>query len=615
MKRTSRVAAALAALVWSAPAVGAPFLSSTDFIIAIDTDPVASLSDYPDGENPLSALDNNSGTKYLNFGEINTGIMVKPFSGPSIIQSMVLTTANDAVARDPASWAIYGTNENVDLLAPGVDDGDSLIANWTLISQGNVALPAARETVGPVLSFANSTAYSTYRILFPTVKDANAANSMQVADINLFTTNNGTGTSILSTIDDVAAFQLPVPDSRYGANEAPRFVLDGTGPNFTVPSQSRYPANENPPLAVDGIGDVGGNKYLNFGKEESGFIVTPAGGSSHVRSFQLTTAGDAPGRDPASWQLYGTSQPITSADNSRGLAETWTLVDAGTLALPEERNTLGPVVTVNNAASYSSYKMLFPTLKDTNAAGVDSMQLAEASFFASTDGMGPDLLNAGDSILAIDGTVPTGLETKYLNFGTDNSGLIITPAAGAKVMTSFQITTANDAPERDPASYQLFGTNATIASADNSQGNGEAWTLISSGALTLPDERETDSTAVSFTNTTSYKSYKLIFPTLKQVPDPENPGMFLEPNSMQIGGLQFFDSSVAADVDLDNDGDVDGNDFLLIQRTNPSLIGDWKTQFGAAVGAAGSVPEPGCGVLALLAGAGGALCRRKAPQR
>lgn len=49
------------------------------------------------------------------------------------------------------------------------------------------------------------------------------------------------------------------------------------------------------------------------------------------------------------------------------------------------------------------------------------------------------------------------------------------------------------------------------------------------------------------------------------------------------------------DVDLDNDGDVDGRDFLLIQRTNPALISEWQAQYGSAspVNAfTGAVPEP-----------------------
>lgn len=48
-------------------------------------------------------------------------------------------------------------------------------------------------------------------------------------------------------------------------------------------------------------------------------------------------------------------------------------------------------------------------------------------------------------------------------------------------------------------------------------------------------------------------------------------------------------------VDLDHDGDVDGVDFLLIQRTNPALIPQWQSQFGSASPVkafTNAVPEP-----------------------
>ena len=54
-----------------------------------------------------------------------------------------------------------------------------------------------------------------------------------------------------------------------------------------------------------------------------------------------------------------------------------------------------------------------------------------------------------------------------------------------------------------------------------------------------------------------------------------------------------------ANADLDNDGDVDGLDFLIIQRTDPSLIPLWQSQYGMNPLAAASVPEPACWVLAL----------------
>lgn len=619
----------------------APILSPTDFVIAIDRDPPLSLSNSPDQERAAFALDGDPGTKYLNFGKLDTGILITPIVGATTLRSMQLWTANDFSARDPASWAIAGTNDPIDHVA--ANNGTSVLpgVTWTPIASGNVAMPGTlpgggvfladgvtpdpantgRFEAGPLLSFANSTPYTSYRILFPTVKAPNGAgaDSMQVSEINLFQTADGpvSGSNFVSVVDGASAFQLPKPDSRYPAGEPPVNAIDGFG--AALPSGSNFPAAESPVQLIDG--NVA-SKYLNGSGLDSGFIVTPAGGSANVRSFQLTTGNDAPERDPASWQLFGTNAPIVSVNNSYGTSESWSLIESGSIVMPDARGTLSPVVTVNNPNSYTSYKMIFTDLK---GPAKNLMQVAEASFFTSTDGTGADILNPGDAIVGIDATLRyAGWETKHLNFGENNTGLIITPAKGATVATSLQITTANDAPGRDPATYEIYGTNAAIASTDNSQGTGETWTLISSGNLNLPERRLAPGSVVTFANTTSYTSYKVVFPTVKDAAGS---------NSMQIADFQLFDNSVASNADFDGNGIVDGGDFLKWQRglgltgqtnnSNGDANGDgsvtaddlaiWKSRFGlpSATGAVGAVPEPATLALSAVAALAVGGIRRK----
>ena len=140
-------------------------------------------------------------------------------------------------------------------------------------------------------------------MLFPTVKDEAAANSLQFADIQFTDQPDGNGTWLLFG-DPVIAIGAATPDSSYPAAEEPPFAIDG--------------------LVYDQI-EMTSFKYLNFGQENSGFIATPSGGSSVVESFQITTANDAVERDPAMWEFYGTNDPIASADNSQGGGEDWTL--------------------------------------------------------------------------------------------------------------------------------------------------------------------------------------------------------------------------------------------------------------------------------------------------
>src|SRR5690606_30240212 len=97
---------------------------------------------------------------------------------------------------------------------------------------------------------------------------------------------------------------------------------------------------------------------------------------------------DATERDPAEWVLWGTNQAIVSTDNSRGNLEDWTIIASGSFtgpnSLPLARNTLGPVISFTNTTSYTSYRMIFPDVRD--AGDANSMQFNEIQFFADVSG-------------------------------------------------------------------------------------------------------------------------------------------------------------------------------------------------------------------------------------
>jgi hypothetical protein len=148
------------------------------------------VNNWPPNEPPTAAID-GAGQKYLNFFELNTGILVTPsFNGGngSVVTSMTLWTANDAVERDPTSYQVLGTN------VPIAGGGPFPLSDFTEISSGGLALPATRNAGGtaPLLpansqtvTFTNSTSYKSYLVLFPTVTNSASANSMQIAEIQL----------------------------------------------------------------------------------------------------------------------------------------------------------------------------------------------------------------------------------------------------------------------------------------------------------------------------------------------------------------------------------------------------------------------------------------------
>lgn len=299
-----------------------------------------------------------------------------------------------------------------------------------------------------------------------------------------------------------------------------------------VATNSASPGGEQAPLAID---NDTATKYLNFATTRSGFIITPSG-SGAVQSFIMTTGNDAPGRDPSSYEFYGTNDIITSEAHLNGREEDWTLISMGDITLPgdpaigdDQRNVAGDPVGFVNGTDYTSYKMIFPTTKTANTI----MQFSEIEFLTSMDGSGTDISMPGDFIIPIQdvdftpqSNYPAGenprliydnnVNTKYLNGGGVNSGFIVTPLVGQTVVNGFQITTANDAEIRDPAAYEIYGTNDPIESTDNSYGRDEDWTLIQSGTVTLPTERLTAGGVVAINgNSSAYSSYKVVFPELK----------------------------------------------------------------------------------------------------
>ena len=191
--------------------------------------------------------------------------------------------------------------------------------------------------------------YSSYRVTFDTLRDTLAANSMQIADVELFSGAGGTGTSILAPGNTIFGIDLD----------------DGV-------ATSRFPAGENPSLAIDGNT---GTKYLNFGGGQTGFIVTPSVGASIVDGFTITTANDTPSRDPVEYTLFGTNDSITSAENSGGTDENWVVIQSGTLTPPSGRFEEYGDVIVGNSELYTSYRF------DVDSTGGDSlMQFSEIQF-------------------------------------------------------------------------------------------------------------------------------------------------------------------------------------------------------------------------------------------
>jgi len=179
--------------------------------------------------------------------------------------------------------------------------------------------------------------------------------------------------------------------------------------------------------------------------------------------------------------------------------------------------------------------------------------------------------------LAVDGIS----RSKYLNFaaGSQNGnapvGLAVKLPGGPAVVTRIQAISANDAPERDPKTATVWGSNDWDGFSDP-QSNG-TWTQLNGGAavtFNTNTNRHASLGAFAVTNTTAYASYKVI------VTSVVNPGAA---NSMQVGEVRLFETQTNTGAQISGMG---GFQFTVPAGTDIRTL---KVYAGADQGATASL--------------------------
>ncbi len=159
-----------------------------------------------------------------------------------------------------------------------------------------------------------------------------------------------------------------------------------------------------------------------------------------------------------------------------------------------------------------------------------------------TQAAGLDITAPGDTVQGVPNdndwpgaeTPPLAIDdstaTKYLHFKgfTQSTGFQVTPSASQTIVVGLTFSTANDATERDPVGFELYGSNVSI--------NGP-YTLITSGdivdfsqTLAWPRFTKTE-TPILFDNDVAYDHYQVLFTAVR------NPG---SANSMQIAEVELL---------------------------------------------------------------------------
>lgn len=348
MKLVSSFASAW--LIAAAGAQASTVLAPGDFIIGISARLTANpASNYPAGEPPQRAIDGVTplvgGNKYLNFGQAGSGFIATP-AAPVAMQSFTIGTGGDASERDPSRYEIWGTNNAI----ASADNSNGRGEEWVLLSVGTLSLPTTRNATSSAVNIANTTAYASYKVIFPSLRNNGTANSMQIGEFTGYTAPDAGGTTVFAAANPILAIDAPVSRSSFPAAEGPANLIDGTAQQ----------------------------KYLNFGGVNSGFIVTPNYGSSVVRGMLITSANDTVefNRGPTSYEIYGTNSAISSYSNTTGDYEPWTLISSGAVEPTVANFTEGPLISFANETAYTSYKVLFPTLMNPN----EGLQIGEIQF-------------------------------------------------------------------------------------------------------------------------------------------------------------------------------------------------------------------------------------------
>ena len=296
----------------------------------------ASAENAPN-EDKTKAFDNTTSTKWLAFA--STGWIQYDFAGTTAyaVNKYTVSSANDYPTRDPKNWTLKGSNDGT---------------NWTTVdTRTNVTFASRFQT--QTFTFTNTTAYQMYRLDI----SANSGDvSLQLSEIEMFGASGSTPTP--------GATATPTPTPTPGATATPT-PTPGTGVDRctggTISASGDNPPNEDKTKAFD---DSSATKWLTFAS--AGWLQYDFAGTTAyaINKYTITSANDAPDRDPKNWTLKGSNDGTN-----------WTVVDTRTnitFASRFQKQTF----SFTNTTSYQIYR-----LDISSSNGSPDLQLAEIEMF------------------------------------------------------------------------------------------------------------------------------------------------------------------------------------------------------------------------------------------
>ncbi|MBB1396471.1 discoidin domain-containing protein [Pseudoalteromonas sp. SG44-8] len=414
-----------------------------------------------DAENADKAFDNDPTTKWLDHNdwqgaptEDKPSWIQMDFVSPVAVDQLVIVSANDAPERDPENFALLASN----------DDGTTWqkLATWVGESFDSRAQRRA-------FSFSNQLAFSSYRL--EVTKNKNNDGLLQIADI------------------DLIGPELPGEDHSKvaGASYSARNSIsdsEGAAQAFDNNVNTKWLDHndwQGPPTNADPA-------WLQ--------VILPQ--AKAVNTLTLTSASDAPERDPESFTLMASMDDENWLDIGAWVGESF------------DQRLEKRTFPVANTLAYSHYRLA--VTKNANNDGL--VQIAEVGLIGP-DYAFKDLTSLTGSVFSArfsigdaesaDKAFDGDIQTKWLDHNDwqgapteENPAWIQVDFSDPQTVSGLAITSANDAPERDPENFSLLGSND----------GGQTWTVVSSWLGESWDER-LQRRSFEFNNGFAFLSYRL----------------------------------------------------------------------------------------------------------
>ena len=379
-------------------------------------------------------FDGQSTTKWLDFS--GTSWIQVTFAKPSSLQAYSLTSGNDMPERDPTSWTLSGSNDGV---------------TWVVIESRTSQSWSSRNLVRDFVLTSASAAYTRFR--FDTLTNCSIT---QLSELELYGTT-GASLVLAPTITNqpvslTVTEGLPASFSVTASGTATlsyQWLKNGTV--ISGATNSTY-----------SIGSTTASDAANYT-----VVVTNAAGSatSNIAVLTIKPVMIAPAitTQPASLTVTA-GQPASftiGASGSATLTYQWlkngAIISGATSASYTIAATVGSdaatyTVTVTNSAGYATSTNVELTVN----SGVSLAILTPQTYSArGQNGTTESIVQLFDN----------NSSTKWLDFSA--TSWVTTVFATPTVLEAYSLTSANDMPERDPASWTLSGSN-----------DGTNWTII-----------------------------------------------------------------------------------------------------------------------------------------